>query len=95
MQTRPQSTQSTSQPGHDNGDVGSLTVADQLSGPLTALAGSAFVSGVVYGLLEYLQRSPIRQEHAAGAAAWGPQLALALAAVVLLSASSSTLGKMA
>ena len=59
MQTEPQSTQFTSQPGHDKGDVSSMTVAQKLSGPLTALAGSAFVSGVVYGLLEYLQRSPI------------------------------------
>ena len=85
MQKEPQSTQSTSQPGYDKGDVSSMTVARQLSGPLTALAGSAFVSGVVYGLLEYLQRSPIRQEHVAGTAAWGQQLVLALAAVVILS----------
>jgi hypothetical protein len=85
MQTEPQSTQSTSQPGHDKGDVSSMTAAQQLSGPLTALAGSAFVSGVVYGLLGYLQRSPIRQEHVAGTAAWGQQLVLALAAVVILS----------
>ena len=85
MQTEPQSTQSTSQPGHDKGGVSSLTVAQQLSGPLAALAGSAFVSGVVYGLVEYLQRSPIRQEHVAGTAAWGQQLVLALAAVVILS----------
>jgi hypothetical protein len=84
MQTEPQSTQSTSQPGHDKGGVSSMTVAYQLSGPLTALAGSAFVSGAVYGLLEYLQRSPIRQEHVAGTAAWGQQLVLALAAVVIL-----------
>ena len=85
MQTEPQSTQSTSQPGYDKGDVSSMTVAQQLSGPLTALVGSAFVSGAVYGLLEYLQRSPIRQEHVAGTAAWGQQLVLALAAVVILS----------
>jgi hypothetical protein len=62
-----------------------MTVAHQLSGPLTALVGSAFVSGVVYGLLGYLQRSPIRQERVAGTAAWGQQLVLALAAVVILS----------
>jgi hypothetical protein len=85
MQTEPQSPQSTSQPGHDKGDVSSMTVAQQLSGPLAALAGSAFVSGAVYSLLEYLQRSLIRQEHVAGTAAWGQQLVLALAAVVILS----------
>jgi hypothetical protein len=85
MQTRPEFTQSTSQPGHDKGGVSVTTVAYQLSGPLTALVGSAFVSGVVYGLLEFLQRSPIRREHIAGSAAWEQQLALALATIVILS----------
>ena len=78
MRTEPEFTQSTSQPGRDEGDVSPGTVAYQLSGPLIALVGSAFVSGAVYGLLEFLQRSPIRREHVAGSAAWGPQLALAL-----------------
>jgi hypothetical protein len=32
-----------------------------------------------------LQRSPIRREHVAGTAAWGPHLALALAAIMILS----------
>jgi hypothetical protein len=85
MQTEPRLTQSTSPPGLDKGDVSAMTVAYQLSGPLTALVGSAFVSGAAYGLLGYLQRSPIRQEHVAGTAGWGPQLALALATVVILS----------
>ena len=69
MRTEPEFTHSTSQPGHDKGAVSSATVAYQLSGPLTALVGSAFVSGVLYGLLEFLQRSPIRREHVAGSAA--------------------------
>jgi hypothetical protein len=86
MQTEPQSTQSSSQPRHGQGGISSMTAAYQLSGPLTALAGSAFVSGAVYGLLGYLQRSPIRQGHVAGTAAWGQQLVLALAAVVILGA---------
>jgi hypothetical protein len=85
MRTEPDFTQSTSRPGHDTGDVSSTTVAYQLSGPLTALVGSAFVSGVVYGLLEFLQRSPIRREPVAGSAAWGQQLALALGTIVILS----------
>jgi hypothetical protein len=85
MQTQPEFAQSTSRPGHDKGDVSSTTVAYQLSGPLTALAGSAFVSGVTYGLLEFLQRSPVRREHVAGTAGWGQQLALALATIVILS----------
>ena len=66
-----------------------VTVASQLSGPLTALAGSAFVSGVSYGTFEFLQRSPIRQDHVAGTAAWGQQLAVALAAIVILSVAQA------
>ncbi len=86
MRTEPEFTRSTSQPGHDKGEVSSTTVAYQLSGPLTALVGSAFVSGVMYGLLEFLQRSPIRREHVAGSAAWGQQLVLALGTIVILTA---------
>lgn len=89
MRTEPEFTRSTSQPGHDKGDVSSTTVAHQLSGPLTALVGSAFVSGVMYGLFEFLQRSPIRREHVAGSAAWGQQLALALGTIVILSAAQA------
>jgi len=84
MQIPPRFTQSTPQPGHDKEDVSTATVASQLSGPLTAIVGSAFVSGVSYGILEFLQRSPIRHEHVAGTAAWGQQLAVALVAVVIL-----------
>jgi len=84
MRTEPEFTQSTSQPGHDEGDVSSATVASQLSGPLSALVGSAFISGVMYGLLDFLQRSPIRREPVAGSAAWGQQLALALGTIVIL-----------
>jgi hypothetical protein len=89
MRTEPEFTRSTSQPGHDQGDVSSAKVAYQLSGPLTALVGSAFVSGLIYGLLEFLQRSPIRREHVAGSAAWRQQLALALATIVILSAAQA------
>jgi hypothetical protein len=89
MPTEPEFTPSTSQLGHGQGDVSSTTVASQLSGPLTALVGSAFVSGAMYGLLEFLQRSPIRQEHIAGSAAWGQQLALALGTLVILSAAQA------
>jgi hypothetical protein len=89
MRTEPEFTQPTAQPGHDKGDVSSMTVAYQLSGPLTALVGSAFVSGVVYGLLEFLQRSPIRREPVPGSAAWGQQLALALGTIVILSVAQA------
>lgn len=86
MQAEPQFTQFTSQPRHDGGGVGFAAVIDQLSAPLTSLVGSAFVSGVMFGLFdEFLQRSPIRREHVAGSAAWGQHLALALATIVILS----------
>jgi hypothetical protein len=85
MGIKPEFTQSTSQPRHDKGDVGPTPVAYQLSGALTALVGSAFVSGVSYGFFGFLQRSPIRQEHVAGSAAWGQQLGLALGTIVILS----------
>jgi hypothetical protein len=89
MNAQPRSTKSSFPPVRDTGDVSSLTVASQLSGPLTALAGGAFVSGVSYGIFEFLQRSPIRQEHVAGTAAWGQQLAVALAAIVILSVAQA------
>jgi hypothetical protein len=78
-------TQSATPPRRDNGDASTATAASQLSGPLTALAGSAFVSGVSFGILEFLQRSPVRQRHLAGTAAWGPQLAVALAVIMIVS----------
>jgi hypothetical protein len=43
----------------------------------------------MYGLLEFLQRSPIRREHVAGSAAWGQQLVLALGTIVILSAAQA------
>jgi hypothetical protein len=89
MRTEPEFTRFTSQPGHDQDDGSSTTVASQLSGPLTALVGSAFVSGAVYGWLDFLQRSPIRREYVAGSAAWGQQLALALGTIVILSAAQA------
>jgi nitroreductase len=85
MDTSQEFTPSNSQPRHHEGKVTGAAVASQLSGPLTALAGSAFVSGVTYGLFEFLQRSPVRQVHVAGTAAWGQQLALAVATIVILS----------
>ncbi len=85
MPTRPEFTQSTYRPGDGKGDLGLTNAAYQLSGPLTALVGSAFLSGVWYGLVGFLQRSPVRQVRVAGTAAWGEQLALALVTIVILS----------
>ena len=82
MQSKSGFASSSAQPSYDNGP-GSPPVAVQLSGPLTALVSSAFVSGMAYGLLQFLQRSPVRHPHVAGTAAWGPHLALALATVVV------------
>jgi|HubBroStandDraft_2_1064218.scaffolds.fasta_scaffold68562_1 hypothetical protein len=85
MQPQSQFTQSTTQPGRVQDDASTPAAASQLSGPLTALAGSAFVSGISYGILEFLQRSPVRHKHVAGSAAWGPQLAAALAVIMVVS----------
>jgi hypothetical protein len=85
MQTRPGFIGSTSQPGHDVGDVSAPTVAAQLSWPLTAVVGSAFSSGAIYGLIQFLERSPVRQHYVAGTAAWPQQLVVALATATILS----------
>ena len=84
MQTNPAFTHSTPPPD-DHSGLSSATLAYLLSGPLTALVGSAFVSGLAYGVIGFLERSPIRREHVAGTAAWGAHLALALATIVILS----------
>ncbi len=83
MQQSSKFTQSTTQRGQD--DASSPAAVARPSGPLTALAGSAFVSGVSYGILAFLQRSPVRQKHVAGTAAWGPQLTVALAVIIIVS----------
>ncbi len=84
MQTYSRFAQSASQPGRGEGEISTATVAAQLSGPLTALFGSAFISGVSYGFFEFLQRSPVRHKHLAGTAGWGQQLTVALVAIVIL-----------
>jgi hypothetical protein len=89
MRTKPEFRQSTYRRGDGNDGVGSTRAAYQLSGPLAALVGSAFLSGVWYGLVEFLQRSPVRQVHVAGTAAWGEQLALALATIVIVSVAQT------
>jgi hypothetical protein len=81
MQTDPDFT---IDPGHHHVADSYGPASSYLSGPLTALVGSAFVSGAAYGLTQFLQRSPVRQRHVAGTAAWGPHLGLALAALVIL-----------
>lgn len=83
MQPPSRFTQYTTQPARD--DASTPAALSRLSGPLTALAASAFVSGVSYGILAFLQRSPVRQKHVAGTAAWGPQLAVALAVIIIVS----------
>ena len=76
--------QSGSELGQGNSGVGVTAPPRRLSGPLTGLVGSAFVSGAFFGFFEFLQRSPVRHEHVAGTAAWWEHLALALATLVIL-----------
>jgi hypothetical protein len=85
MKTQPGFAESTSKPGSQIGDGSAPTIASQLSGPLLALVGSAFSSGVIYGLIRFLERSPVRQQQVTGTAAWGPQLAVAVGTAVILS----------
>ncbi|RDI60556.1 hypothetical protein [Nocardia pseudobrasiliensis] len=59
--------------------------AIRLSPALTAIAVVSLTAGIVSGGVAYLGRSPHREEHVAGTAAWWPHLALlALAVVVAL-----------
>jgi hypothetical protein len=85
MRSEPTLTDSTYQPDEGRGDVTVSALASKLSWPPIAFVGSAFSTGVIYGLIQFLERSPVRQRHAAGTAAWGQQLAVALTTVVILS----------
>jgi hypothetical protein len=85
MRSERTSTDSTYQPDDGRGDVSVSALASKVSWPLITLVGSALSTGVIYGLIQFLERSPVRQKHAAGTAAWGQQLAVALATFVILS----------
>ena len=58
-------------------------VTRQISPLLTAAAAGVTAVGVATGFLRYLDRSPIRESAAPGAAAWGQQLAVAGVACAL------------
>jgi len=58
-------------------------VARQLSLPVSALAGALFAAGVIFGLIAYLDRSPVRQKNIPGASAWSQHLVVAAVAFVL------------
>jgi hypothetical protein len=58
-------------------------VARQISPLLTVSAVGVTAVGVASGFLRYLDRSPIRESTAPGAAAWGQQLAVAAVACAL------------
>jgi hypothetical protein len=62
----------------------SRRIRRQMSAPLTALAASAFVAGLVMGLLSYLDRSPVREKFVPGMSAWWQHLGVAVAAGALL-----------
>jgi hypothetical protein len=56
----------------------------RLSRPLILLAAALFAAGVGTGTVTYLHRSPVREQHLAGTAAWGQQAAVAALAVLTL-----------
>src|ERR1017187_9412074 len=49
-------------------------IVRQLSLPLTVLAAALFAAGVIYGWLQYLDRSPVLEKHIPGTSAWWQQL---------------------
>ena len=55
-------------------------IVRQLSLPLTVLAAALFAAGVIYGWLQYLDRSPVLEKHIPGTSAWWQQLAMAVLA---------------
>jgi hypothetical protein len=59
----------------------------RLSRPLVLLAAALFAAGVGAGWVTYLYRSPVRQQHVAGTAAWGQQAAVAALAALTLAAA--------
>jgi hypothetical protein len=71
MRSEPTLTDSTYQPNEGRGDVTVSALASKLSWPPIAFVGSAFSTGVIYGLIQFLERSPVRQRHAAGTARFG------------------------
>jgi len=59
-------------------------VLAELSPPLVTVYASLFAAGLAVGGVSYLRRSPIREAHHAGTAAWPAHLALLVLAVLLL-----------
>ncbi|MEV0251699.1 hypothetical protein AB0H76_34275 [Nocardia sp. NPDC050712] len=60
----------------------STRIRSRLSAPLVAITVASFAAGVVSGGIHYLQRSPHREMHVDGTAAWGPHLVLLVLAVI-------------
>ncbi len=58
--------------------------SDLLSRPLLTVAGVLLAAGMVAGVVTYLGRSQLPEEHRPDTAAWGPHLALAAVAAILL-----------
>jgi hypothetical protein len=67
---------------HTAGNPISL-ITSQISPVLAVTAGSLAVVGVVTGLIQYLQRQPIRDVHVPGTSAWYQQLVVAAVACAL------------
>ncbi|MCK9895958.1 hypothetical protein [Frankia sp. AgB32] len=60
------------------------SVARQLSLPLVGLCVVMLVAGIASGGLSYRHRSPVREGHSAGTAAWWPHLGVLVLCVVFL-----------
>ncbi|MGW4774914.1 hypothetical protein ACWEO2_43675 [Nocardia sp. NPDC004278] len=56
-------------------------IRSRLSGPLVTIAAVSFAAGIVSGGVSYADRSPHREAHVAGTAAWWPHLVLFVLAV--------------
>jgi hypothetical protein len=57
-------------------------VTRQISPLLSSCAAALVAAGIVTGLIEYLDRSPVRKAHVPGTSAWIPHLVLAAAACI-------------
>lgn len=63
---------------------GSGHARPRLSGPAVSIAAVSFAAGIASGGISYINRSPHREAHVAGTAAWWPHLALFVLAVALV-----------
>ncbi|MFI1917719.1 hypothetical protein [Nocardia sp. NPDC020380] len=81
----PQGAERTSpQPHPTHRPASHTTVQSRLSRPLTALAAFSVTTGVIVGGIQYAMRSPQREAHVAGTAAWWQHLIVLLLAIAII-----------